>query len=130
MPKKALKQQTNFRLEVSLIKRIDAHARRLSASMPGVSFTRVDALRDLLETGFSVAESTSSTRQANRGGDLVVRGGLEGRYRLVPFQETAQLPDTLDEPKTTDYCMRCGESPASASHWVGPSQHAYEDPRK
>ncbi len=37
----------------------------------------------------------------------------------------------LDEPKTTDYCRKCGESPESATHYgLGPSPHSFEDPRR
>lgn len=33
------------------------------------------------------------------------------------------------EPKTTDYCARCGCSPQAAEHWVGPDAHDYVAPK-
>lgn len=38
----------------------------------------------------------------------------------------------MSEPRTTDYCHACGESPDSATHWTLPASaggHAYVDPR-
>lgn len=33
------------------------------------------------------------------------------------------------EPKTSDHCRRCGDSPDSGRHLMGPGAHEYEDPR-
>jgi len=35
----------------------------------------------------------------------------------------------LGEPRTTDYCRSCGESPQSGIHWIGKDTHDYQDPR-
>jgi len=42
-----------------------------------------------------------------------------------------KLPSDLGEPKTTDYCTECGQSPESGTHWIGGTQdaHEYKDPR-
>ncbi len=41
------------------------------------------------------------------------------------------IAPVMGEPKTTDYCRRCGESPESATHLLPlPSGHDYEDPRQ
>lgn len=40
--------QVAFRLSDRLLSRIDRHIKRLGRQQPGVSFTRVDAVRDLL----------------------------------------------------------------------------------
>lgn len=39
---------------------------------------------------------------------------------------TPQPTSDLDEPRTTDYCAQCGESPDSGTHQFG---HDYVDPR-
>lgn len=33
-----------------------------------------------------------------------------------------------DPYKTTDYCIKCGESPDSATHWLGKDGHVYSPP--
>lgn len=48
----------------------------------------------------------------------------------LPFVPRLRNTRTLvvdGEPKTTDYCVKCGESPESGSHL--PHGHAYVDPR-
>lgn len=49
--------------------------------------------------------------------------GLEKRIR--GFESIARA--SISDPKTTDYCRACGESPESGSH--SPFGHAYVDPR-
>jgi hypothetical protein len=46
----------NFRLEPSLIARLDAHAERMTAATPGVTFSRIDALRTLLVPALDAVE--------------------------------------------------------------------------
>ena len=48
--------QTAFRLPDELIERIDAHARRMAETMPGVTFTRADAVRALLTIALDQVE--------------------------------------------------------------------------
>jgi hypothetical protein len=55
--------QVAFRLEPSLIARLDAHAARMSAATPGLTFSRIDALRALLVPALDVAEA-----EGKRGG--------------------------------------------------------------
>jgi hypothetical protein len=50
--------QTAFRLPESLIKRIDAHAKRMETENPGLEFTRVDAVRSLLTRALDQIEAT------------------------------------------------------------------------
>lgn len=90
---------------------------------------------------------------------LARAGGLGGGVRVIPPQDPpgtlrctcppahklvswrgqvghVAVPDDecpihgVAPPTTTDYCRVCGESPDSASHWIGASSHPYEDPRK
>ena len=42
-------RQVTFRLTPGLIRRLDDYARQLTTTTPGLSFTRVDAVRFLLE---------------------------------------------------------------------------------
>lgn len=41
-------QQVAFRLPAPLVARLDAHAAKMSAEQPGMTFTRADAVRTLL----------------------------------------------------------------------------------
>jgi hypothetical protein len=54
--------QVAFRLPDSMIKRIDAHAERLTTANPGLHFVRVDAVRSLL------ARALDEVEGAKRGG--------------------------------------------------------------
>lgn len=49
-------QSVAFRLDVTLLARLDAHAARMSAATPGVTFTRSDVVRVLLLQGLDTAE--------------------------------------------------------------------------
>lgn len=40
--------QSNFRLPQSLLDRVDSHARRIEEATPGITCSRVDALKALL----------------------------------------------------------------------------------
>lgn len=51
-----------FRLEPELIKRIDAHAKRMAEAMRPLEFTRVDALRALLVPALDAAEQAAAER--------------------------------------------------------------------
>lgn len=44
-------KQVGFRFPVDLVERIDAYADKLSRDLPGLKFTRADAVRVLLERG-------------------------------------------------------------------------------
>jgi len=48
--------QFAFRLEVDLVRRIEAHVTRLREGTPGVNVTRADALRALLLDALKLAE--------------------------------------------------------------------------
>ena len=48
-------RQVGFRFPESLIKRLDAYAKKMEAQMPGLRFTRADAVRVLLEKGLKEA---------------------------------------------------------------------------
>jgi hypothetical protein len=56
-PEREPTTQVAFRLEPSLIARIDAHAGRMSAATPGLTFSRIDALRALLVPALDAAEA-------------------------------------------------------------------------
>jgi hypothetical protein len=51
-----------FRLPTRLVERLDAHAERLRQAQPGITATRADALRVLLERALDAAE-----KEARRG---------------------------------------------------------------
>ena len=48
-------RQLTFRLAPDLIARLDAFARQLSSRAPGMTYSRSDAVRVLLETGLADA---------------------------------------------------------------------------
>lgn len=58
--------QVAFRLPESLLKRLDRHAERLSQEHPGLTFTRVDALRTLLTRALDEVEA--ATKRGGKGG--------------------------------------------------------------
>ena len=47
----------------ALVARLDAHVERLKARMPGVRFTRSDAIRALLESGLDAEEKREAVRK-------------------------------------------------------------------
>ncbi|MBV8760122.1 MAG: hypothetical protein JO257_22715 [Deltaproteobacteria bacterium] len=51
-----------FRLDEKIVKDLDAHARRMSAATPGVTFTRADALRALLIPALAAAEAADKRK--------------------------------------------------------------------
>ena len=48
-------KQVGFRFPESLIMRLDAYAKKMEGEMPGLRFTRADAVRVLLEKGLTEA---------------------------------------------------------------------------
>ena len=54
--------QLIVRLPTSLVERLDAHALRLRQNMPGVPFSRADAVRVLLSSGLDDAEKRKPGR--------------------------------------------------------------------
>jgi hypothetical protein len=48
-------KQAAFRFPLSLLRRLDAYADQMSAQMPGLRFSRADAVRVLLEKGLEEA---------------------------------------------------------------------------
>ena len=56
-PKRPPEVVTAFRLTPALLKRLDAHARRLEAMHPGLRFTRGDAVRTLLTSALDAVEA-------------------------------------------------------------------------
>lgn len=54
--------QTAFRLPVSLIKRVDRHAKRIS-ELTGMNVTRADAVRALLHSALIQEEKTNGKKR-------------------------------------------------------------------
>lgn len=52
-----------FRLKPELLKRLDLHAKRMEAAMPGASFTRTDAVRVLLSQALDAAERAAKEKR-------------------------------------------------------------------
>jgi hypothetical protein len=48
--------QVAFRLPEQLVARVDRHAKRLGKKQRGVTFTRTDAIRDLLARALDIVE--------------------------------------------------------------------------
>ncbi len=48
-------RQVGFRFPIDLIERLDAYAEQMGKEMPGLKFTRADAVRVLLERGLAEA---------------------------------------------------------------------------
>jgi hypothetical protein len=55
--------QVAFRFPEALVERLDAHAKRLEAEQPGLTFTRADVVRVLLTRGLDEAEARSAPRR-------------------------------------------------------------------
>ncbi len=51
-----------FRLQPSLIARLDAHAERLSAATPGLTISRTNALRIIVTSALDTAERKAKER--------------------------------------------------------------------
>ncbi len=63
-PARESTKMINFRLEPSLIARLDAHAQRMSDATPGLTFSRIDALRTLLVPALDAAEQKRGGRRS------------------------------------------------------------------
>jgi hypothetical protein len=61
--KKECTVQVAFRLPETLLNRLDRHAERLAVANPGLTFTRVDALRTLLARAFELEERRRPIRK-------------------------------------------------------------------
>ncbi len=48
--------QVAFRFSNRLLARVDRHAKRLGRQQPGITFTRADAVRDLLTRALDLVE--------------------------------------------------------------------------
>lgn len=62
MPKQSKTVQVAFRLDPELVARLDRHAERMSEAMPGLTFSRVDALKALLVPALDAAERATKKR--------------------------------------------------------------------
>ncbi len=60
------KVRVAFRWDAALVERIDAYAERVRADMPGLAFTRTEAVRVLLEKALSVVEAEAGGRGKRR----------------------------------------------------------------
>ena len=54
--------QVAFRLEPELVARLDKHAERMTQAMPGLTFSRVDALKALVVPALDAAERGTKKR--------------------------------------------------------------------
>ena len=59
-------QQVAFRLPESLLKRLDRHVQRMEHSNPGLTFTRVDAVRSLLTRALDEVEAADKASKGKR----------------------------------------------------------------
>ncbi len=57
------KVRVAFRWDNRLIARIDEYADRVRADMPGLAFTRTEAVRVLLEKALAASEAPASSRR-------------------------------------------------------------------
>ena len=71
--------QVAFRLESTLIARIDRHAERLASSVPGLVFSRSDAVRALLSEALRMVEGTEALKV--KDGDASQQTTLDAAYR-------------------------------------------------
>lgn len=55
--------QVGFRLPKSIVNRLEEHAARMSREYPGLTFTRVDAVRVLLTAALADAETKDKKRK-------------------------------------------------------------------
>lgn len=60
--------RVSFRWDAKLVERIDAYAERVREEMPGLAFTRTEAVRVLLEKALAVVEAESGGRGKRRKG--------------------------------------------------------------
>lgn len=56
-----------FRWDARLVDRIDAYAERVRADMPGLAFTRTEAVRVLLEKALALVESEAPPKGRKKG---------------------------------------------------------------
>ena len=56
-----------FRWDARLVDRIDAYAERVRADMPGLAFTRTEAVRVLLEKALATVEAEQGAKRARKG---------------------------------------------------------------
>jgi predicted DNA-binding protein len=61
-PEKQMTIQLAFRLPDSLVARVDAYAKRLNATTPGLDVTRTDAVRALLTQALDRVEAKGKSR--------------------------------------------------------------------
>lgn len=61
-PKREANVMYTFRLAPSLVARLDAHAKRLSATTPGLTISRTDSLRMILTSALDAAERKTKGR--------------------------------------------------------------------
>ncbi len=64
-------QTLAFRLPDSLVARLDVYIEKVNASMPGLGFSRAQAVRVLLEKSLlseGIAAPTKPTRKSTKGG--------------------------------------------------------------
>jgi hypothetical protein len=60
------KTRVTFRWDPDLVERIDAYAQRVREDMPGLTFTRTEAVRVLLEKALAAVESETGGRTKRR----------------------------------------------------------------
>jgi len=53
-----------FRLDEALVERLDAYASKMSEKQPGMTFTRADAVRILLEKSLSKPEALAAAKKS------------------------------------------------------------------
>lgn len=59
-------RQVAFRFPESLIERIDAYAKQMEEQMPGLRFTRADAVRVLIEKGLIASSENAETGRTKK----------------------------------------------------------------
>lgn len=90
-----------------------------------------DKIIEHLRMALVLHEARALERKTEKG-ELAperVPTGADGHFvlRFAQEQYARHNKPMLGEPRTTDYCKACGESPDSATHL---HEHAYEDPRE
>ncbi len=61
------KVRVAFRWDPELVERIDTYAERIRAEMPGLAFTRTEAVRVLLEKALAVVEAEGGRGKRRKG---------------------------------------------------------------
>jgi len=78
------RKPANFRLPLSILRRIDLHAARMERQMPGIQVSKTGALLNLLETALGLAEASDEPGGMAGGVDAEMVSTKASKKRARP----------------------------------------------